>query len=120
MTYVRAIRDGEMADKAGAFLVKSFEVIGNRRGGTKERKEKRIENGNEIRGGGGEERRESRVALPRPSRACFSSGPEREKQTRPANPGKFFCRCRFSFRPGREKKGPFCFSILYATWVVLR
>lgn len=47
----------EMADKAAAFLVKSFEVIGNRRGGTKERKEKRIENGNEIRGGGGGEER---------------------------------------------------------------
>lgn len=46
-----------MADKAAAFLVKSFEVIGNRRGGTKERKEKRIENGNEIRGGGGGEER---------------------------------------------------------------
>lgn len=104
-----------MADKAAAFLVKSFEVIGNRRGGTKERKEKRIENGNEIRGGGGgEERRgeESRVALPRPSRACFSSGPEREKQTQAAalqTRGSFFVGVVSRFGQDERKRVRFAF-----------
>lgn len=105
MTYVRAIRDGEMADKAGAFLVKSFEVIGNRRGGTKERKEKRIENGNEIRGGGGEERRGVSCSVATTLARLLFIGPRKGKTNTDCKPGEVFLSVSFLVSARTREKG---------------
>lgn len=105
MTYVRAIRDGEMADKAGAFLVKSFEVIGNRRGGTKERKEKRIENGNEIRGGGGEERRGVSCSVATTLARLLFIGPRKGKTNTACKPGEVFLSVSFLVSARTREKG---------------
>lgn len=109
MTYVRAIRDGEMADKAGAFLVKSFEVIGNRRGGTKERKEKRIENGNEIRGGGGEERRGVSCSVATTLARLLFIGPRKGKTNTDCKRGSFFVGVVSRFGQDERKRVRFAF-----------